>query len=67
MTTPAILFTIPERQTYRPTLTARERRAYAAAHKIAVADLVFPEFPCPGRRQTLRVDEIARIILEEMA
>jgi hypothetical protein len=56
-----------ERPAYKPTLPARERRAYAAAHKIAVTDLVFPEFPCPGRRQTLKVDEIARIILEEMA
>jgi hypothetical protein len=53
------------RQAYKPVLSAIERRAYDAAHRIYGGD--FPSaFLCPGRRRSDVIDQIAGIIINAM-
>ena len=63
--TKPILLTKP-RKPYLPILSAVERRAYHAAHRI-LTEGMRDERACPGGRRSAVVDHIARIILEEFA
>lgn len=52
---------------YKPILSARERRAYAVAHRILATDLKFPEYLCPGTRRSKAIEAIAAIVMDEMS
>lgn len=55
---------IISRREYTPILSAVERCAYAAAHRLCAEDLDNRELICPGGQRSARVDAIARIIME---
>jgi hypothetical protein len=55
------------RADYKPTLTAAERKAYQAAHRIYSEDLHENRYACPSYRRTRAIDKIAEIVMEAMA
>lgn len=55
-----------KREPYAPVLSAVERAAYAAAHRIMTQQTVAAELACAGSRRSAQVDAIAAIIVREM-
>ena len=51
---------------YKPVLSATQRKAYAAAHRIFGGDHIESKYACPSYRRTRAIDKIAAIIEEEM-
>lgn len=58
---------LPKRRPYVPILSAVERQAYAAAHRILTVDTENMRLLCPGARRSATVDAIAKIIMEQFA
>ncbi len=55
------------RKAYVPILSAVERRAYHAAHRILTERPYTDILATPGGRRSASADHIARIIIEEFA
>lgn len=47
----------------RDKTSANERAAYLAANQILSADLESPQYACPGKRRSVRLERIAGIIM----
>lgn len=56
-----------KRPAYQPVLSAIERAAYAAAHRIVCEQTVPPQLACAGARRSAQADAIARIIVDSMS
>ena len=51
---------------YRPILSERERRAYAAAYRIMTEQAPCAHLGTPGAKRSGQLDHIAKIIVEAM-
>lgn len=65
---PKLITPVPSRKPYKPVLSANERRAYAAAHRLLQLSASGErELACPGARRSAMVDRIAAVVMDEFS